>query len=1117
MALTDLTRISTSGIATGTSLSGAILHGDAHFRGDQVGINSAIFDSSENQLDFKDNVKLRFGDSADLSLWAAGGASYIHEKGSGQLVIQGSNIILESTGGTDYFYGIDGGTTAICHGGSAKVQTTSTGAIVTGILTATTFSGQAYNTAGIATFYNLRVSNDLTVEGTTTTLDTNLVGVDRIEVGANSNSIVGVAITQSGTADIFNLYDGATEVFSVADGGAITATGTITAASFVGGLPITSGADNRVITASSASAIQGEANLTFDGSTLLQFNGTTDPKIRLQSAESGSKRLDLWVDGGEAIGYIAADQSASQLAFRTTGTERLRITSVGKVGIGTAVPSAGLDLRDDSSDGGFYFKRTNGTIMTQIFGDGTGTNARQLMYSGGAAKIHLNTAGTSYFDGGRFGVGTNAPSFFTEIDASGVLGDVLKIKGSSTGQMVNIQNTGGSSIPSIVRFANHAGNAFWDVTYINSNNNFTLDYNDSVKLTLKSTGKIGIGIDDPDSLLHVHNGSAGSIAASSAANITIESSDSSYNVLQFLSPASAAQQIRFGDPSDNGAGWIQYNHNGNNLAFGTAGPQKMELTSGGLLLLGTDDTGFSTGYTTMTIGNTSTSNTGLTIASSASNGYSRLHFADNTSGSGRYAGWIAYSHSDDTLRVSTANSGSAKLVMNSNGYIGLNETTPDSWLHVQSNDSRGHQRCLELKHPNTTTTGDGPALLLNGYYNGAEWQYAKISSENSGTGYGAKFKIHVHPQNSSQAANLVEGLEITGNGTGADVIIPNNGKLKITSANNGGQTGTLLMIGSQGTGETRAIDIMGSWSTNENKSITWSHGSTNNHMIAQLNVRYYSPGSEMRWGRLYHSGDSSTFTMFLTSISGTLSKLQVNGRIAANSDIGTYVPLSARAYQGNTSALACESGSYNTAFSALPWNAGGTYIASGTYYDNGTWVHRSDGNDNCLFYMRGGGWYWYSSDNGSTGWNVASSTNIMNSTGVWVGGTSSDRRLKDNITNMSSSDALTKVSQLQGVSYTWKDDVQKKFGKGPYPEGTHYGFIAQDVKTVWPEAHIISQIDNESDFDEDPTKDVKDDVYYGEIEGVKLEKMIPLLLEAIKELKKENDALKARVTTLEGS
>ena len=56
MALTDLTRISTSGIATGSSLSGAILHGDAHFRGANAGINSAIFDSSEYELNLKDTV-----------------------------------------------------------------------------------------------------------------------------------------------------------------------------------------------------------------------------------------------------------------------------------------------------------------------------------------------------------------------------------------------------------------------------------------------------------------------------------------------------------------------------------------------------------------------------------------------------------------------------------------------------------------------------------------------------------------------------------------------------------------------------------------------------------------------------------------------------------------------------------------------------------------------------------------------------------------------------------------------------------------------------------------------------------------------------------------------------
>ena len=72
MALTDLTRISTSGIATGTSLSGAILHGDAHFRGTQVGVTSALFDSSDNALEFNDDVKLKLGNDGDFEIFHRG-------------------------------------------------------------------------------------------------------------------------------------------------------------------------------------------------------------------------------------------------------------------------------------------------------------------------------------------------------------------------------------------------------------------------------------------------------------------------------------------------------------------------------------------------------------------------------------------------------------------------------------------------------------------------------------------------------------------------------------------------------------------------------------------------------------------------------------------------------------------------------------------------------------------------------------------------------------------------------------------------------------------------------------------------------------------------------------
>ena len=223
MALTDLTRISTSGIATGTSLSGAILHGDAHFRGTQVGVTSALFDSSDNALEFNDNVKIKLGNSGDLNLYHTGARSEIINN-TGDLIIQpgiNSNLLLRSQTGAPHFKGAHAAQVEIYYNGNEKIRTTNEGVVVTGILTATGFSGPTNNTSGIATFYDLRVSNNLTVEGATTTLDTNLIGVDRVEVGANSNSIVGVAVTQSGTADLVNLFDGATKVVTVDDTGKV--------------------------------------------------------------------------------------------------------------------------------------------------------------------------------------------------------------------------------------------------------------------------------------------------------------------------------------------------------------------------------------------------------------------------------------------------------------------------------------------------------------------------------------------------------------------------------------------------------------------------------------------------------------------------------------------------------------------------------------------------------------------------------------------------------------------------------------------------------------------------------------------------------------------------------
>ena len=324
MALTDLTRISTSGIATGTSLSGAILHGDAHFRGTQIGVTSALFDSSDNALEFNDNVKLTFGNDGDLKLYHNGSHSYIDETGTGNLYIRNGtkNSIWCKTDGQVNLY----------HNDVKKFETTQTGAVVTGILTASKFSGSLVgntsNASGISTFYDLRVSNNLTVEGTTTTLDTNLIGVDRVEVGANSNTVTGIAVTQSGTADIVRLYDGASQVVTVDDEGnvGVGINSPSTKLQVHGGLIKISGHAYARVTVNDGA---NEAFFGFENQgPLLIGNANADAQIRVQGTN------DIFFQTGNTV-------------------KRLTIKgNTGYVGINSTSPAYPLDVLEPTNNSG---------------------------------------------------------------------------------------------------------------------------------------------------------------------------------------------------------------------------------------------------------------------------------------------------------------------------------------------------------------------------------------------------------------------------------------------------------------------------------------------------------------------------------------------------------------------------------------------------------------------------------------------------------------------------------------------------------------------------------------------------------------------------------------------
>jgi hypothetical protein len=101
----------------------------------------------------------------------------------------------------------------------------------------------------------------------------------------------------------------------------------------------------------------------------------------------------------------------------------------------------------------------------------------------------------------------------------------------------------------------------------------------------------------------------------------------------------------------------------------------------------------------------------------------------------------------------------------------------------------------------------------------------------------------------------------------------------------------------------------------------------------------------------------------------------------------------------------------------------------------------------------------------------------------------SDARLKDFQGRING--ALDKVLKINGYYYT-ENEKAKELG---YNTGkTQVGVSAQEVEEVLPEV-------------------VKDAPIGHGYKTVQYERMIPLLIEAIKELKEENDTLKARLDT----
>jgi len=209
-------------------------------------------------------------------------------------------------------------------------------------------------------------------------------------------------------------------------------------------------------------------------------------------------------DGNTKIRFPADDT----ISFETAGSERLRITSDGKVGIGTDNPSQALDVNgkikvfgsdgtayglviSPDSSGGTYehlIAKMNGDLRIQA-GSGTyqASNANILLKNT-TDHIIINAENS-----GRVGIHTNNPQ--AQLHISGTGQNTIRV--DSSGQAISFYN----HTEFIGYIGNESGKLF--INAGGTEDTLLLKTNGSERLRISKEGNVGIGTNSPAKALEV--------------------------------------------------------------------------------------------------------------------------------------------------------------------------------------------------------------------------------------------------------------------------------------------------------------------------------------------------------------------------------------------------------------------------------------------------------------------------------------------------------------------------------------------------------------------------------------------------------------------------------------
>ena len=277
----------------------------------------------------------------------------------------------------------------------------------------------------------------------------------------------------------------------------------------------------------------------------------------------------ITTNGTAAAPSFAAPDNDTGLYFgtnliyaSTSGSTRLTIDSIGRLGIGDENPTVAVSIKH--------------TAPKIKFIDSDATGTPEILLDGSGGDLILDIDKDDEKGSTLFAVKLDGSE---KLRISGSAGDLQlqggKIYGddASTGTFT-LQNTSANSNHARIEIGAIQSSDNGGIHFYTAGSSAATRY-----MTLKGGGNLGIGIDNPTSRLYVNGVSTSDIITARAADTN---GGSAINIL--AEGTTGISRIKFSDTAaPTGDGWISYYHSDRAIAFATAGTanERLRITSGG--------------------------------------------------------------------------------------------------------------------------------------------------------------------------------------------------------------------------------------------------------------------------------------------------------------------------------------------------------------------------------------------------------------------------------------------------------------------------------------------------------------------------------------------------------